>query len=90
MELWNGFIQALRDMNRENDGDICQELLPRISCPVLIIQGDKDAMVSGGHPQHLKDNLKNAKVEIFPDGKHNLHFKYKQKFNQLVEEFLLE
>lgn len=28
------------------------------------------------------------RLERFADGKHNLHFKYKDEFNKMVEDFL--
>ena len=31
-----------------------------------------------------------SRLHIFPGGKHNLHLKYKDDFNRLVEDFLLE
>ena len=31
-----------------------------------------------------------SRLHRFPDGKHNLHLKYKEEFNKMVEKFLLE
>ena len=50
-------------------------------------------------PKYFKSFTQNEEVPIyniiyrlerFSDGKHNLHFKYKDEFNKLVEDFLLE
>ena len=38
--------------------------------------------------QPASDN--DSRLHRFPDGKHNLHLKYKEEFNKMVEEFLLE
>lgn len=87
--LWKEFIEASKEIYDNNGGDICKQYLPKIQCPTLIIHGDKDAMVSDEHPDYLQQHIKNSRLERFPDGKHNLHFKYKDEFNKLVEEFLL-
>jgi len=87
--LWKEFIEACKEIYDNNGGDICKAFLPKIQCPTLIVHGDKDAMVSDEHPEYLEQHIQNSSVHRFPDGKHNLHFKYKDEFNQLVEEFLL-
>ena len=88
-KLWSDFVEALMSIRKNRDGNVCKELLPDIVCPTLIIQGEKDVMVAPEHPHYLKDNIKNSKLELFPDGKHNLHLKYAKEFNEMVEEFLL-
>jgi len=87
--LWKEFIEASKEIFDNNGGDICKTFLQNIQCPTLIVHGDKDAMVSDEHPEYLEKHIKNSRVHRFPDGKHNLHFKYKDEFNKLVEEFLL-
>ncbi|BES87557.1 valacyclovir hydrolase-like [Nesidiocoris tenuis] len=71
-------------------GDICKNDVKKISSPVLILHGDKDPVVPGEHPLYLKDNLKNARLHRFPDGKHNIHLRYAKEFNDIVTKFLLE
>ena len=76
--------------NSSPDMDICRQRLAEIRCPTLIIHGSKDAMVASEHPDVLNKQIQGSKLVIFPDGKHNLHFKYKDRFNEVVEKFLLE
>ena len=71
-------------------GDICISSLANILCPTLIIHGMKDALVPESHANFLYDNIKNSKLYIMPDGKHNLHLRYYEEFNNVVSEFLNE
>jgi len=90
-QLWNEWTEAmLKIANSSPDKDICRQRLSEIRCPSLVIHGSKDAMVASEHPDLLHKRIKGSKLVIFPDGKHNLHFKYKDRFNEVVEKFLLE
>jgi valacyclovir hydrolase len=70
--------------------DICKNDLKNIVCPTLILYGDLDQLVAKEHPQYLVNNIKNAKLYRFPKGKHNMHQKYSEEFNKIVEQFLLQ
>ena len=50
-------------------GSICLELLPQISCPTLVVHGQKDPMVPSVHPQVLLQHIPNARWATEPDGK---------------------
>lgn len=86
--LWGEFVDACQAIMVDRNGDICKDLLSKITCPTLIIHGQKDALVAEEHPKFLKDNISNSRLEVFPEGKHNLHKKYAKEFNKMVEEFL--
>ena len=88
--LWNEWVDAYAAIYKEKGGDICKEDIKTIKCPTLIIHGDKDAMVAPEHPPHMHGAIPGSRLHRFPDGKHNLHFKYKEEFNKMVEDFLLE
>ncbi|KAK2192809.1 hypothetical protein NP493_22g03003 [Ridgeia piscesae] len=62
----------------------------RIECPTLIIEGGHDAILPEFHPEHLSEHIKNSKLVRVPEGKHNLHMQMYQKFNSIVEKFLIE
>lgn len=87
--LWTDWCNAYREIYRRDGGDICCGDLKAIQAPTLVIHGAKDVMVAEEHVEHLTSNIKNAKSYIFPEGKHNLHFKYQKEFNKMVEEFIL-
>ncbi|KAM3929459.1 valacyclovir hydrolase isoform 2-T2 [Leptodactylus fuscus] len=85
---FSAWVDALTNMTSKSDGNICRHLLPLISCPTLIIHGMKDPMVPMFHPQFLHKEIKNSRLHLMPEGKHNLHLKYAEEFNRLVEDFL--
>merc|ERR1712130_912832 len=72
----------------EEGGNICSHEVHKISCPTLVIHGQKDAMVAEEHVHFLHEAIPFADKFIFEDGKHNLHLKYKDQFNALVSDFL--
>lgn len=87
--LWSSWCEAYRKYY-DAGGDICKEDLNHIRAPTLIIHGAKDAMVAGEHVHFLHNNIKDSEKFIFEDGKHNLHFKYKEEFNEMVDNFLIK
>ncbi|XP_039902288.1 valacyclovir hydrolase isoform X2 [Simochromis diagramma] len=90
MVVWgaNAFVSQ-QDLKLYN-GSICMELLPLISCPTLIIHGEKDPMVPILHPEYLLKHIKGSRLHLMPEGKHNLHLRHADEFNTLVEDFLEE
>ena len=63
----------------DRDGNICKDLLPKITCPTLIVHGEKDALVAPEHPQYLKESIKGSRyVHFFPI--ENLHLKSSMVF----------
>lgn len=88
--LWNQWVDAYKRIYQEKKGNVCNDLLPEIICPTLIIHGDKDVMVAPEHPDFMHKHIKGSILHRFPEGKHNLHFKYKKEFNELVGNFLIQ
>ncbi|XP_044761934.1 valacyclovir hydrolase-like [Coccinella septempunctata] len=87
-EIQNSVFEANRAIVNQG-GDISSSLLKHISCPTLILHGAKDPLVSLEHPLYLRDNIKGAKLHIFPEGKHNIHIRYAGEFNDITTKFLL-
>ncbi|XP_011504391.1 PREDICTED: valacyclovir hydrolase isoform X2 [Ceratosolen solmsi marchali] len=88
--IWSDWVDGMKNIYDEKDGDICKSDLPKIKCPTLIIHGIKDAVVLREHPDYLKANISNSRMEIFQAGAHNLHLRYPDEFNALVSQFLTE
>lgn len=89
-ELWNNWMDAFFRFIDKPNGDICIFELQEIQCPTLIIHGAKDALVPTIHPEFIHQNIKKSKLVIWPEGKHNLHMRFYEEFNELVTSFLLE
>ncbi|KAH9426388.1 hypothetical protein DERP_010956 [Dermatophagoides pteronyssinus] len=83
-QLWDRFISHMLTLS-----DICKSDLKRIECPVLILHGDEDPMLAREHPLYLVNNIPNATLFRFPKGKHNIHQRFAEEFNELCEDFLL-
>lgn len=65
------------------------EVLPRVSCPVLVIHGEHDEYGSTSHPEmigHLSAGQ--ARVEIIPDARHVPHRENPDQIVALVASFL--
>ncbi|XP_063357404.1 valacyclovir hydrolase [Pelmatolapia mariae] len=89
-KLWEAWVDGIAQFAHRPEGSICMELLPLISCPTLIIHGEKDPMVPILHPEYLLKHIKGSRLHLMPEGKHNLHLRYSDEFNTLVEDFLEE
>ncbi|XP_072267885.1 valacyclovir hydrolase [Pyxicephalus adspersus] len=85
---FSAWVEAVSQFLDVSDGNICKHLVPLIDCPTLIIHGVKDPMVPSFHPKYLHQHIKNSRLHLMPEGKHNLHLRYAEEFNRLVEEFL--
>ncbi|XP_073406229.1 valacyclovir hydrolase isoform X3 [Dendrobates tinctorius] len=85
---FSALVEAMIQFASKPDGNICRHLLPLIGCPTLIIHGMKDPVVPKFHPQFLHEHIKNSRLHLMPEGKHNLHIRFSEEFNRLVEDFL--
>ena len=87
--LWSEWIDSMINVFKDG-GNLCQESLPLIQAPTLILHGDRDPLLPSFHPVYLHEKIKGSKLYKFPLGKHDIHLKYNEEFNLVVEEFLSE
>lgn len=87
-DTWAGWIDAIWKILDEHDGDLCRGALAKINAPTLIMHGALDVLVSVEHAVYLHENIKNSTLEIFPNGKHIIHFMFPEKFISMVDNFL--
>ena len=85
VQMWNSFIDHYCKYE-----DICKTQLKNITQKCLILHGDEDPLVAKEHPKYLIENIKNSTLYRFPKGKHNIHQRYAEEFNKIVEQFLLK
>ena len=74
--------------NERKDADVCMGEAKQVQCPTLIVHGAKDAMCPQFHAEYFKENIRGSKMIIMEEGRHHLHLRYAQEFNQLTEHFL--
>ncbi|XP_055262975.1 valacyclovir hydrolase isoform X2 [Moschus berezovskii] len=84
-EKW---VDGIDQFKHRPDGSICQDLLPLVQCPTLIVHGEKDPLVPRFHADFLHRHVRGSRLHLMPEGKHNLHLRFADEFNRLVEDFL--
>lgn len=57
-ETWSAWVDSFQTILKENKGDICREVLPKINAPTLILHGAQDPLVPIEHPVYLHKNIK--------------------------------
>ncbi|KAM9849315.1 valacyclovir hydrolase [Aulostomus maculatus] len=87
-KTWEAWVDGITQFKHRPQGSICMELLPLVSCPTLIVHGEKDPMVPSCHPQYLLKHVTGSRLHLMPEGKHNIHLRFAEEFNQVVEDFL--
>ncbi|XP_070798640.1 valacyclovir hydrolase [Pituophis catenifer annectens] len=85
----SAWVDGISQFVQKSDGDICQHLLPHIKCPTLIIHGEKDPLVPRFHAEYIHKHIQGSRLHFMPEGKHNLHLRFAEEFNKMVEEFLV-
>lgn len=60
-KTWSLWVDAMINIYKKNDGDICRNLINKITCPTLIVHGNKDVMVDPEHPVYLHSCISNSK-----------------------------
>ena len=86
--MWNGFLDAIEKIFKEKGGNVCQDFLPKVKCPTLIIHGQKDLMVTQFLAEYIHEHIAGSVLHLMPEGRHNLHLRYADEFNEMVTEFL--
>ncbi|XP_068747635.1 valacyclovir hydrolase-like [Montipora capricornis] len=84
-EIQSGWIDGISKYYTDRGGDICTKAVKSITCPTLVVHGQKDPLVPQFHPEYLHNNIPGSKLHIMPQGKHNLHLRFADEFNLLVE-----
>jgi valacyclovir hydrolase len=82
--------EAMRAVLYAAGGDLYRPLLADVKCPTLVLHGAKDPLVPGLHPEAIHRGIAQARLHIFPEGKHNIHIKYADEFNAIAFAFLTE
>jgi pimeloyl-ACP methyl ester carboxylesterase len=65
-----------------------KERIKKISCPCLVIDGDKDSFVDIEQIKWMKDILQNSKLIVFKGKGHTFHLEEPKKYNTEVIKFL--
>ncbi|CAN8020618.1 unnamed protein product, partial [Ixodes persulcatus] len=88
-KLWWGYCAFHKRLLHNQGGDVCRAELAKIRCPTLIVHGEKDPLVPPEHPAYLLRHIALSKLCVIPEGKHNLHLRFRDEFNKVVTDFIL-
>ena len=66
------------------------ENLKNIKNETLIVWGDKDKAYNFNQVETLSNNIPNSSLRIIKNCSHNVHLEKPEKFNSVVEEFLIK
>lgn len=67
-----------------------EDAFRRLKIPVLIVQGEKDILVTEAMALHAKKMIRNAKLAFFPQAGHAPFYEYPGRFNMDLRTFLTE
>ncbi|MGI8775463.1 MAG: alpha/beta fold hydrolase [Actinomycetota bacterium] len=68
-------------------GDAAPELLPDITCPVLLIAGEHDQFTPRSMTEEMAASLPDARLEIYENATHYLPIEYPDRLGQDLDEF---
>lgn len=69
------------------DADISGDL-PRIGCPVLLVAGEHDVLMSADSSEHIKTVVPHAELAVLSGAAHFLPFQAPDRFAPMVSDFL--
>ncbi|MEM6526767.1 MAG: alpha/beta hydrolase [Chloroflexota bacterium] len=72
----------------DRGGDVSLSMAPHITCPVLLMLGDKDTLNPEKYGQHFVDATPNARLVMFKDTGHPVHDEQWEQFTKTVGPFL--
>lgn len=85
--LWTGWCDVQQALLAAG-GDLCRERLSEIRCPTLLLHGENDPLVPVFHAHFLQRHIADARLHVFPGGKHSIHLAHADEFNALLGAFL--
>jgi len=84
--MWSSAVDAWLAIIKAG-GDVCTEQAKAIACPTLVLHGAKDPICLPEHAEWFAANIPDARLYIFPGGKHNIHLKYADEVNAMLRDF---
>ena len=87
--LWSGWCDVQQALLAAG-GDLCRERLSEIRCPTLLLHGENDPLVPVFHAHFLHQHIVDARLHVFPGGKHSIHLAHADEFNALLGAFLVQ
>lgn len=81
---------ALAEYSRNIDWKRISSLFCQITCPVLILWGEKDQYVPVQTSKKFIESINNCRLKIFKNGGHNLHEEKTAEVTDLIHKFMMD
>lgn len=87
--LWANWADAAQTVyDTVPDASLCVGELSQVKCPTLVVHGLKDPLCPLFHAEYISEHISGSRLHIFSDGKHNVHLRFAEEFNSIVDKFL--
>ena len=86
--LWQKFTDSVRATYAWTGGDVCTKEMTKVTCPTLILHGERDKFSLSSHAEYMKAHIAGSQLHTFADGRHDLQSC--PGFNSAVDNFLKE
>ncbi|CAH0474254.1 unnamed protein product [Peronospora belbahrii] len=87
---WTQMVEAMRQVEREDGGDLYCGHLPHIKCKTLVVSGGQDKFVPSFHSEYLSERIMHSRLSVIPEGGNDLVLSEAERFNSMLEAFLQE
>ncbi|HUE62853.1 MAG TPA: alpha/beta hydrolase [Rhizomicrobium sp.] len=88
-DLWDRYVTGQEALFNAG-GDLYRAQLAKVRCPTFVLHGARDPLTPGLHAEAIHRGIAGSRLHIFPEGRHNIHIRYAEEFNRLVQDFLSE
>ncbi|KAG7400099.1 hypothetical protein PHYBOEH_007005 [Phytophthora boehmeriae] len=89
-DKWSEMMEDFRRVEREEGGDLYCGHLPHVKCKTLVVAGGKDKFVPMFHGEYLSERIMHSRLEVVPEGGHDLVLADAERFNTMLSAFLHE
>ncbi|XP_054289344.1 valacyclovir hydrolase-like [Macrosteles quadrilineatus] len=86
--LWTNYCQYFEDTLSQRDGEVCRKYLSQVKCPTLVLHGELDPVVPLHHGEYVARHIQSAEYRVIKKGRHNFHYKFSDKINSMIDDFL--
>ncbi|OQV22483.1 putative Valacyclovir hydrolase [Hypsibius exemplaris] len=88
IRLWHNWIDTMKLIFKERDGNFCKDALDKVQARTLIVSGRDDDAVPLHHQYYFMEHIKNAELWIVSNAGHDVHLTRSKYFNAMVTTFL--
>jgi pimeloyl-ACP methyl ester carboxylesterase len=90
MLTYNGMVPAVMQRAvREMVAEVSEESLKSLERPVLIVQGEKDSLVTKSMALYAHELLQNSTIKMYSECGHSPFYEQSARFNQDLRSFVM-